>query len=436
MTISGYLIELSTYLVLIPLAVMCLIPMKNQFKKSLRFILISTGALLLVGIPFTALLSYCFDLSTNLVLFPALFVFYFLYHKSLKVPHCKSAAFFIYIAAYMSIISDVAHGFTALIYEDHSGEQLQLYFSILQFGLAVIFMVVTFHVLLKFGPMLVDSLALNRVWYATLPVSVVVIVICLRVAPQKYETLYVNNIFKVFWVLLGGLMIFMMFFSVVFYFMVTDMERYIHLDNRNRMLEVQENLFIRTQNYLDETSRIRHDFKQTIYTLKSLADNRDLDTINEYLDAYIEALPAKGITVFCKNHPLNALLNYYSSLAHQEDTDFKVSVDLTEDTTVSDVDLCSIVGNLVDNAITAGEKLDANERHIKLIISQNHNSHLYIIQENRFNGITKTINGQYLSTKKMGSGIGLSSIAFIAERYGGTARFHNDDKLFYSEVML
>ena len=436
MTIRGYLIVLSSYLVLIPAAILCLLPMKNQFKRSLRFTMTTTGTVLFVSIMFMALISYCFDLSTNMVLLPAMIGLYFLYHASLRLPHYKSAAIFVYVTAYMSILSDAAHGFTALIYENLSGEQQLFYYSLFQVGLAALFTVLTSRVMTKQGSMLVDSPALSRVWYATMPISAVVTVICLCAIPQKYETLYVNNIFRVFWVILIGLMIFMMFCSVVFYFMVTDIERYMHLDIRNKMLEVQESLFQRTQNYLDETSRIRHDFKQTIYTLKNLAEEKNLDMINEYLDGYIEALPSKGVTIFCKKHSLNALLNYYSSLANQEETDFKVSVDLSGESSVSDVDLCSIVTNLLDNAIAAGEELPVSDRYIKLIISQNHNSHIYIILENRFNGVTKLKGGQYLSTNKKGNGIGLASVILIAERYGGTARFHHDDKVFYSEVML
>ena len=43
---------------------------------------------------------------------------------------------------------------------------------------------------------------------------------------------------------------------------------------------------------------------------------------------------------------------------------------------------------------------------------------------------------QYLSTRSDGSGLGLKSIASTAEKYGGMARFHHEDKKFCSDVMI
>jgi len=44
--------------------------------------------------------------------------------------------------------------------------------------------------------------------------------------------------------------------------------------------------------------------------------------------------------------------------------------------------------------------------------------------------------GRYLSTNRNGSGIGLSSVKTIAEKNGGTARFHHEGNEFFSEVVM
>ena len=44
--------------------------------------------------------------------------------------------------------------------------------------------------------------------------------------------------------------------------------------------------------------------------------------------------------------------------------------------------------------------------------------------------------GKYASSRKDGSGIGLSSIRITAEKYNGTARFSHDDKVFYIDVVM
>lgn len=48
----------------------------------------------------------------------------------------------------------------------------------------------------------------------------------------------------------------------------------------------------------------------------------------------------------------------------------------------------------------------------------------------------KTRSDTYLSTHKGGHGIGLSSIAATAERYGGIAKFSHEGNEFHSDITL
>ena len=44
--------------------------------------------------------------------------------------------------------------------------------------------------------------------------------------------------------------------------------------------------------------------------------------------------------------------------------------------------------------------------------------------------------GQYLSTRSGGSGLGLKSITSTAAKYGGMARFYHESNEFCSDVMI
>ena len=437
MALDTYLIRLSSFLVIIPAAVLCLLPMKNQFKRSVRYTVISISVLLGITLPLAALISCLLKLETNEILLPILLgILYLFYFLSTKVSFSKSLAVYLYICAYIGIISDTAHGLTALSYIGLTMGEPLLVFSLYQLGLSIVLLLLMGYPLYKYGSRLIDSIALKKVWLLTVPVSAAILLLCARIVPRKYETLYVNNVFKVYWALLMGFFVFLIFLSVIYYFMVSEIHKHLTRENRTRILEVQESLFNRTQKYLEETARARHDFKQTIYTLKNLADQKNLKEITEYLETYIKDLPQNEIISYCKNNALNAILNHYTSVAKLNNIKLKVDIDIPDELNISDVDLCSITGNILDNAVTAVCKLDTDDRIIELIISQNHNSHIYIIVENRFNGKVKKKGSEYLSTNRNGKGIGLSSITSTAENYGGTARFYNDKEKFYSEVML
>ena len=101
---------------------------------------------------------------------------------------------------------------------------------------------------------------------------------------------------------------------------------------------------------------------------------------------------------------------------------------------MSDVDLCSMVGNILENAVTACRK--AEEKRIQLTILTEEAAQLYIVAVNTFNGVVKQSGGRYLSTNRKGSGVGLSSVTSTAEAYGGVARFSHKGTEFYSNIAI
>ena len=55
---------------------------------------------------------------------------------------------------------------------------------------------------------------------------------------------------------------------------------------------------------------------------------------------------------------------------------------------------------------------------------------------NSFYGRVRMENGKYESTKGYGRGVGLSSVRYIVERYGGRASFSHEGMEFYSNVLI
>ena len=103
---------------------------------------------------------------------------------------------------------------------------------------------------------------------------------------------------------------------------------------------------------------------------------------------------------------------------------------------VSDVDLCGMIGNILENAITACLKIPENERWIQLTVLAKNNAQLFIIATNSFDGKPKQKDGQYLTTNRYGTGLGLTSIQTTAENYNGTADFSHQDREFYTDIVI
>ena len=82
------------------------------------------------------------------------------------------------------------------------------------------------------------------------------------------------------------------------------------------------------------------------------------------------------------------------------------------------MDLCSIVGNILDNAIAACLDIPRTDRYINLSISCPNKVRFGIVASNSFNGKIKMDGEHYLSTHRGGSGIGLSIVKAIQDMIG------------------
>lgn len=185
---------------------------------------------------------------------------------------------------------------------------------------------------------------------------------------------------------------------------------------------------------IEAQRQMRHNFRQQLITLRGLCD-ADENNIRKYLSEYLNQIPEYSVTPLCANAVLNSILSYYKSMAEAENFRFDYHIDIPAQINISDIDLVTILGNLLENAIDAGRLLPNDKRSIVVNIGFSHKM-LGITVDNRFNGNILIRDGEYASTKHGHTALGLQSIKNIAEKYNGDAVFKHNGDMFYSSVML
>ena len=424
-------------LLILPAAALCFFPMKNQLKYSPLRIVFLLFLLLFPVAPLMSWITYHFSLNPNTVLLPMLAVFYVCYHRSLTVSPDRSFAIFAYVCALMSLLCNFANGFDALKNPMSGANTFSMENSLFSFLLSVAVTALLFYPVAKYGSILIDRLLLPHVWYTTVLISALFFSINLLIRPQKYQTLYTNKVFLAFWGSLAMMTTTLLLLTVIFYFIVSGILREMETIEKNRMLEMQQSQYIKQQNYMQATAAERHNFRQTIRTLESLAEAKDYEAVEKYLKQYVNAMPKNDVTGFCKNHAVNALLNYYAESAKAEQVSLHFVIDIPDSCKIDDTDLCNVIGNLLENAIAACGDMPEEKRFINLYIENpEKNEYLYITMSNSFNGKVRMAKERYLSTRHSGNGIGLSSIASIAENNGGSARFYHEGKVFNADIAM
>lgn len=138
----------------------------------------------------------------------------------------------------------------------------------------------------------------------------------------------------------------------------------------------------------------------------------------EYLGRLEEDLDDIRQMVESGNVSLDAILNSKLSYAEKKEISLNFKATVPQKLTVSDIDLCVLIGNLIDNAVEACEKLPVKDRFLRLYIGV-FRKQLYISVTNATNELVRKLDDEYITTKRGNHGHGLKRINNTVEKYGG-----------------
>ncbi len=193
---------------------------------------------------------------------------------------------------------------------------------------------------------------------------------------------------------------------------------------------------------IEERRRLTHDFRQHLRVMRTMAEDKLNAEILQYLDTVTDCINAtsqNGIKQFCNRPAVDAILNYYENMATERGICINIQFALPKNMTMTDVELCTILGNLMENAIEACGHL-VNNIEKRIIIKTATTSMLwYMTIENTFDGKLLHESGRSLQTRKsdiLHHGIGLSSVEYILKRYNGTLDIISQDKTFHVGVTV
>ena len=423
-------------LVLFPAAASCYLPARNQMKYSLRKTAGMCCALLFPCSLLGAWLYGTLQIGVNTVLLPCLIPFFFLYRRTLKTDLPRALAIFVGVCAVQTFPGQFACAFDAWLHPMSGAGQLSKEAALLQFLLACLMPVAAARPSLLHSAWAVDNLDIPRVWYFTAVLSGMFLFLNVLAVPGSYSTLHTGRMIYIFPLMEGFALFLLVMIYLLFYRGARLIMEHSRLKEHTQLLEMQVHQYRALQDYMQQTKRLRHDFRHHLRLLSTLAGKGDLEGIQTHLAEYEIRLTENTPVNYCKNASLNALFAYYHETAVQEciRTDFHIS--LPEPLTISELDLASLFGNLMENAIDGCRTLPETERYLCLTAEVRHNNSLYVVSTNSFDGKVRRGKDGYRSTKHSGKGTGMASIAAIAEKYRGSADFSNSDREFFADVAM
>lgn len=199
------------------------------------------------------------------------------------------------------------------------------------------------------------------------------------------------------------------------------------------LLDQQQLYYNQYLSDVEDVSRIRHDLRNQLQTAYSLMAQHEeikaqsiLDNISLLLDSH---------KVYCKNRVVNAILSLKGSLYTQAGISFSFDCSLPDNLPLSDITLCSLFTNVLDNAYHATVHCKNEERKIQLT------SHLkngfFLLSCQNPNETEKAMRKPPIyNTPGQKHGLGLSILQQITDTHNGTIEITETETSFQIQILL
>lgn len=214
----------------------------------------------------------------------------------------------------------------------------------------------------------------------------------------------------------------------------------VHRREEQRLGEYQDKI-LRTQR--EEVQSIyqtmrgwRHDYHNHMQKLKAHLALGQVGEAREYLDCLEKDLDSIDIAIRTGNVSVDAIISSKISVAKKKDIRVNLKAVVPEKLTVTDVDLCAIIGNLIDNAVDACEKVKEKERRFLRVYIGVYKKQLYLSVTNATAEKRRRWNTFFPSDKRGNHGHGLRRIDFLVGRYDGYVNRKNEPGVFATEILL
>lgn len=175
-----------------------------------------------------------------------------------------------------------------------------------------------------------------------------------------------------------------------------------------------------------------HDLKHVLSLLDS---NRNADELAQYR----KVLEEYDSEVRTGNETLDIVVNEKADMCRSEGISLTFLGDGSLLEFVSQYDIYSMFGNILDNAIEAVSKIEDKAKRVISVTLESQGNCIVVSCMNYFSGKLRVSDGTLVTTKTdnvESHGFGIRSIKLIAEKYGGEARISASDDIFELTVFL
>ncbi len=217
---------------------------------------------------------------------------------------------------------------------------------------------------------------------------------------------------------------------------IRQMQATMEAQTLQNMLETQYANYQVSRDSIDLINQKYHDLKHQIAILRNEIDTEGSLQYLDQMEQDIKQYEAQNKT---QNHILDIILTSKSLICQRHHIELTVVADGSAIDFMEAMDISSLFGNALDNAIEGVRKIENySERLIHLTVVRQ-KAFVHIEVENRYVGDIKFRNGLPVTTKKQDvgyHGFGVKSIRSTVDKYGGSSTLSAEDGWFRLNILI
>ena len=424
------------FALLYPSAFLCLASLWEKLRTPRRTACIAAGCITLLCIGCAALCAV-FGLSSNSLLPAIVLVSFWLlrWRVTPEVTVSQTAFLFSISAVMMAVCSLLSTVLNAQAESSNPRTVCLASTALLRLGLAAVLTVLFWFTAVQWSRWLLREYSDEAFWQSAWPLPALYAVFLVYCMPLNPAVVLVGRL-KIISVLAVSISLFGIFLLLYeMYRVAKEYTRSSQLDRENQLLAVESRRYMELRSYLEQTRHLRHDFRQHLHVISGLTEAGRLDELKSYLSQYESELSDARPTL-CANAAVDALAGHYDYEARRQGIPVEWKLELPRFLPLPEADLCTILGNLLENALHASQKLPPEERQVKVLARMLSPAMMGLMVENRYDGVLKKQGGILHSTKHDGQGIGLVSVETAVHRYNGNLTVETGGNVFRANVLL
>jgi sensor histidine kinase regulating citrate/malate metabolism len=228
--------------------------------------------------------------------------------------------------------------------------------------------------------------------------------------------------------------------NIIILYIILDLKSKNHFlvesEKLKMQLEYNKQYVENAESEYELIQKLRHDTKNMYQVIGELLKEGDIKKAKEYVSKVIDMADEREIFIRTQNNAVNTIIN--SRLARAKTLQINVACFSVETFDgIDDFDLCRLLSNIIENAVSATAANKIVKKEIILRITQEYGQYIFLLKNSIDKSIIKT-NPSLLTTKceKENHGYGIKIIRDIAQKYQGICDFFEEDDMFCCFVVL